>query len=539
VTCPSLPGLPPVPFTPPSAWVDRPDYTTTVTTGGTTTLTVNSGTIQFFTGTMTQNVVLPVVSTLWLGAHYEIVNVSTADILVYSSGMDLIATVAAGSSATFTAVSLTGTTAASWSYMFCCSMLYSTYEPDPTTYVLRDPNGTITAVAFVPSFSTTATSGGTTSLTVTSAEQQVFDGTMTHTVIMPDPSTLRIGRKYQVINRSTQTVTVQSLDTSTIAIIQPGDKLWLTLISTAGTGPTSWDWAYLTVTTPYTNEQAQDSVAGAIAAGTSTGMTVAYNDVSNSFDFAVDYGATSNTACEGNDARLSDARTPTGAAGGDLTGTYPNPTIVAGAVTYAKMQDVSATARVIGRKTAGSGDPEEVTLSELLDFVGSAADGDILYRGGGVWVRLPAGSNGEVLTLTSGVPSWEAGGGGTTGTNGAHQLAVYTLTNSYADSGSQVTLPNTGTYLVTVDGYATFSNGNVSDLVQVRLQIGGVTQGYAQNVLQTVVATVQHSGTFCMKRIISATASDVVKLQGQYSSGAGGMVGGALNEVTMNYVQLD
>jgi hypothetical protein len=33
------------------------------------------------------------------------------------------------------------------------------------------------------------------------------------------------------------------------------------------------------------------------------------------------------------------------------------------------MQDVSATLRILGRKTAGAGDPEECTLSEILDFI--------------------------------------------------------------------------------------------------------------------------------------------------------------------------
>lgn len=77
-------------------------------------------------------------------------------------------------------------------------------------------------------------------------------------------------------------------------------------------------------------------------------------------------------------------------------------------VTYAKMQNVSATARVLGRKTAGAGDPEECTLSEVLDFIGSAAQGDILYRGASSWARLPAGTNGQFLkTQGAGAnPQW-------------------------------------------------------------------------------------------------------------------------------------
>lgn len=82
-------------------------------------------------------------------------------------------------------------------------------------------------------------------------------------------------------------------------------------------------------------------------------------------------------------------------------------------ILYANLQDVSATSRILGRKTAGSGVIEEITFSDALDFVGSAAQGDILYRNATVWTRLGAGTSGHFLkTQGAGAnPLWAAASG--------------------------------------------------------------------------------------------------------------------------------
>lgn len=89
------------------------------------------------------------------------------------------------------------------------------------------------------------------------------------------------------------------------------------------------------------------------------------------------------------------------------------------AVTYAKLQNVSATARILARKTAGAGNVEEATLTEVLDLVGSAAQGDILYRDAAAWARLGAGTSGQVLKTNGAAanPAWTnpIGGAGLAG----------------------------------------------------------------------------------------------------------------------------
>jgi len=97
-----------------SSVVNVGGYTTTATAGGTTTLTSTSTYSQYFTGTLNQTVVLPVVSTLSLGFQFKIINKSTGTITVNSSGGNTLIVVASLTTVTITCVLTSGTGIASW-----------------------------------------------------------------------------------------------------------------------------------------------------------------------------------------------------------------------------------------------------------------------------------------------------------------------------------------------------------------------------------------------------------------------------------------
>lgn len=89
-------------------------YRTTATAGATTTLTVGDAYQQFFTGSTTQTVVLPVTSTLALGQGFFIVNNSSGVVTVQSSGGNTIQAMASGTTLWLTCILTSGTTASSW-----------------------------------------------------------------------------------------------------------------------------------------------------------------------------------------------------------------------------------------------------------------------------------------------------------------------------------------------------------------------------------------------------------------------------------------
>ena len=90
-------------------------YTTTATAAGTTTLTVASAYLQYFTGSTTQTVAMPDVTTLALGMQWLIVNNSSGAVTVQSSGANSIQVMAASSRLLITCIALTGTGTAAWS----------------------------------------------------------------------------------------------------------------------------------------------------------------------------------------------------------------------------------------------------------------------------------------------------------------------------------------------------------------------------------------------------------------------------------------
>jgi len=149
--------------------------------------------------------------------------------------------------------------------------------------------------------------------------------------------------------------------------------------------------ADLNITTTTCTNQFITAISSAVA-GTCSTATLASAQFANQ--------GTTTTVLHGN------------AAGNPSFGSIVTGDIANAAVTYAIIQNISATQRVLGKNTAGAGSTEEVTASQVLDWIGSTR-GQILYRGAGGWAALATGTAGQVLS-TNGAgadPSWIAATG--------------------------------------------------------------------------------------------------------------------------------
>lgn len=107
-------------------------------------------------------------------------------------------------------------------------------------------------------------------------------------------------------------------------------------------------------------------------------------------------------------------------------------TIAAGAVSNAKLANMGNNT-IKGNNSGSTAAPSDLTLSQVLDMVGSAAQGDIIYRGASTWTRLGAGTSGQFLQTqgASANPQWASPtGGGTVTSVGLSMPAEFSVSGS-------------------------------------------------------------------------------------------------------------
>lgn len=139
-------------------------YTTTATAAGSTVLSFASTQEQYFTGSTTQTVTLPVASSMTLGQSFTIVNLSTGVVTVQTSGANTVQAMASNTQLVVTCILTSGTSTASWSWV------YSPAQSSATPVSIGGL-GVTSLTAYAPIFGGTTSTGAVQSGTAGTANQ--------------------------------------------------------------------------------------------------------------------------------------------------------------------------------------------------------------------------------------------------------------------------------------------------------------------------------------------------------------------------------
>lgn len=206
---------------------------------------------------------------------------------------------------------------------------------------------------------------------------------------------------------------------------------------------------------------------------------------------------------------------------GDFTATAGVLTIDGEAVTFAKMQEISSHV-VIGNNTGGVTSPGEVSASQILDWLGTAAHGQVLFRGAAGWEMLDPGADGAVFTTHGAAadPTWEtpAGGGDVVGPTGATDsaLAIYDGTTG------KLLKDGLGTNATTAP---TLNLGTVTDTTNRGLTINQVWDNaglIASALTIDVTNTNSHTASALTSWRVAGTNVAYVRKDGTFLSGLAG-----------------
>jgi hypothetical protein len=109
--------------------------------------------------------------------------------------------------------------------------------------MIRDANANVQVNNKIENVRSTATAGGTTTLTISDAANQQFTGSSTQTVVLPNATTLANGHSFYITNRSSGAVTVNMNGGSLLQTLAASSYGYFILISN-GTAAGTWDVSY-------------------------------------------------------------------------------------------------------------------------------------------------------------------------------------------------------------------------------------------------------------------------------------------------------
>lgn len=106
--------------------------------------------------------------------------------------------------------------------------------------------GTTSQTAYnnISGYTSTASSGTTITFTAASSPRQIITGTTAQTITLPVVSTLELGYRYEIVNNSTNIITINSSGGNLVTALSPGGGVKVRCILLTGTTAASWDYGW-------------------------------------------------------------------------------------------------------------------------------------------------------------------------------------------------------------------------------------------------------------------------------------------------------